>query len=144
MPILITRRNFKMKYPEKVKSFLWKTISEMAENPWLFAKKPNTDFTRKRKLDFENLLRFLISKESGSTNHELLKYFDYDSKTLSVSAFYQQRKKLLIEALQYLMFQFNSQFHFQLYKEKYNLVACDGCEFMIPRNPDDVDTFTHL
>ena len=130
-----------MSYPEQVKSFLWNTISEMAENPWLFARNPNSDFTRKRKLDFENLLRFLISRESGSTNHELLKYFDYESETISVSAFYQQRKKLLPESLQYLLHQLNSKFPFVLYKDKYNLLACDGSEFMIPRNPDDIDTF---
>ena len=130
-----------MTYPEQVKSFLWNSISEMANNPWLFAKNPNADFTRKRKLDFENLLRFIISMESSSTNHELLKYFNYDPQTISASAFYQQRKKLLLDAFYALLHKFNSQFPFVLYKGKYNIAACDGCEFMIPRNPEDIDTF---
>ena len=130
-----------MNYPSQVKTFLWDTISDMAENPWLFARNPNADFTRKRKLDFENLLRFIISMESGSTNHELLKYFDFAPDTISASAFYQQRKKLLLDAFYFLMHQFNSQFPFVLYNGKYNIVACDGSEFMIPRNPNDIDTF---
>jgi len=130
-----------MSYAKQVKEFLWNTISDMAENPWLFARNPNADFTRKRKLDFENLMRFLISMQSGTTGHELLKYFDYNTDTASVSAFYQQRRKLLTEAFQFLMFSLNSQFNLKLYKDRYNLIACDGCEFVMPRNPNDLESF---
>ena len=130
-----------MNYPERVKADLWADICEMSENPGRFAKNQDTDFSRKRKLDFENLMRFLISMQSGSTGHELLKYFDYDSDTISNSAFYQQRKKLLPDAFLYLLRRFSSRFPFNLYKGIYNLVGCDGCEFNIARNPDDPDTF---
>ncbi len=130
-----------MTYPEQVKSLLWHDIHEMSQNPGLFAKNPDSDFSRKRKLDYENLMRFLITMESGTTGHELLKYFDYAHDIPSSSAFYQQRKKLLLDAFQYLLFQFNSHFPFQKYKGKYQLVACDGSEFNITRNPDDLDTF---
>ena len=130
-----------MNYPEQVKAFLWRIISEMAENPWLFAKEPDTDFTRKRKLCFEDLVRFLISKENGTTRHEILKYFDYDPAAPSNPALCQQRKKLLVEAFQYLLHHFNSAFQAALYRGRYTLVACDGCEFNIARDPDDPDTF---
>ncbi|NLB34191.1 MAG: IS4 family transposase [Tissierellia bacterium] len=131
-----------MNYPEQVKSFLWSDISKMSECPERFAKNPYADFSRKRKLDFENLMRFLISMESGTTEHELLKYFDYDiNNVLSNSAFYQQRKKLLPNAFAHLLFQFNSHFPFEKYRGKYQLAACDGSEFNIARNPDDPDTF---
>lgn len=130
-----------MTYPEQVKSFLWSDIYEMSECPGRFAKNPNADFSRKRKLDFENLMHFLISMESGTTGHELLKYFDYDLNVPSNSAFYQQRKKLLLDVFQHLLLQFNSHFPFEKYKEKYQLTACDGSEFNIARNPDDPDTF---
>lgn len=86
-------------------------------------------------------MRFLVSMEGGTTGHELLKYFEFDVCVLTNAAFYQQRKKLLLEAFQYLLFQFNSHFPFGLYKDKYMLVACDGCEFNIFRNPDDPGTF---
>jgi len=130
-----------MTYQEQVKSQLWAAIHEMSECPERFAKNPGADFTRKRKLDFENLLRFLVSMESGTTGHELLKYFGFDLNTISNSAFYQQREKLLPEAFPYLLRQFNSRFPLETYRGKYNLVACDGCEFNIARNPDDPDTF---
>ena len=61
-----------MNYPEKVKTFLWSDISKMSECPEQFAKNPDADFSRKRKLDFENLMRFLISMGSGTTEHEIL------------------------------------------------------------------------
>ena len=130
-----------MDYPERVKAMLFNDIAEMAKAPWLFSKHPGRDFSRKRKLGFEGLLRFLVSMEGGTTGHELLKYFDYDVRAPSNSAFCQQRGKLLVEAFQYLLLQFNSHFPFERYKGKYRLVACDGSEFNIPRNPDDPDTF---
>jgi len=78
---------------------------------------------------------------SDTTNNELLKYFNYSTDTLSNSAFYQQRKKLLPDTFSYLLRQFNSRFPLALYKGKYNLVASDGCEFNIARDPNDFDTF---
>jgi len=130
-----------MTYPEQVKSLLYSDITQMAETPSVFSKNPNKDFTRKRKLEFEKLMKLLISMSSGSTGHELLKYFNYDILTPTTSAFYQQREKLLPEAFLHLIKQFNSHFPFELYKEKYQLVACDGCEFNIARNPNDPSTF---
>jgi len=130
-----------MTFPEEVKSRLWADISSMSEDPGRYAKNPDADFTRKRKLDFEGLLRFLITMESGTTGHELLKYFDYDTDTISNSAFYQQRSKLLPSTLPSLLYKFNSHFPIPLYKGIYNLLGCDGCEFNIARNPDDPDTF---
>jgi len=130
-----------MNLPEQAKSLLWREISLMSEDPGRFAKNPGIDFTRKRKLDFENLMRFLISMQSDTTAFELLKYFGRGADTLSNSAFHQQRQKLLPSALPYLLRQFNSHFPLALYKGIYNLVGCDGCEFNIFRNPEDPDTF---
>lgn len=130
-----------MTYPEQVKAHLWADIHKMSESPGQFAKNPGTDFSRKRKLDFENLLRFLISRHSGTTGHELLKYFNYDDGVITNSAFFQQRGKLLPDVFRHLLLRFNSHFPFQLYNGKYQLIACDGCEFNIVRNPDDPDSF---
>ena len=130
-----------LSFPGQVLSCLWDVISGMSENPGRFAKKPGVDFSRKRKLDFENLMRLLISMGGGTTNHEILKYFDFDASAVSGSAFCQQRQKLLIGAFQYLLFEFNSRFPFGLYRGAYQLVGCDGSEFNICRNPDDPGTF---
>jgi hypothetical protein len=130
-----------MAFPERAKAHIWGDISKMSEDPGRFAKNPNADFTRNRKLDFEKLLRLLISMQSDTTALELLKFFDYCTDTLSISAFYQQRQKLLPTALPFLLRQFNSHFPLALYKGIYNLVGCDGCEFNIARNPDDTSSF---
>lgn len=130
-----------MTYPEQVKSTLLNEIAEMATCPWFFSKHPEQDFSRKRKIDFETLMHFIISMEGGAMKHELLKYFNFDENVLSVSAFYQQRNKLIQEAFPYLFQQFNSHFLFEKYKNMYQLIACDGSEFNITRNPDDPDTF---
>jgi len=130
-----------MTYPEKVKSHLWADIRMMSEDPGRFAKNPDADFSRERKLGFEGLMQFLISMQSGTTGHELLEFFDYSTDVISNSGFIQQRDKLLPTAFRHLLLEFNSHFPFKLYRGKYQLIACDGCEFVIARNPDDPDTY---
>ncbi len=41
----------------------------------------------KRKLDFKKMMHLIISMESGCLNHELLKFFEYDSSLPTGSAF---------------------------------------------------------
>jgi hypothetical protein len=135
------KEDFQMTLPGQAKALLWGDIGKMSEDPGRFAKNPFADFTRSRKLDFEDLLRFLISMQSGTTTDELLKYFNYDIDTLSNSAFYQQRKKLLPDTFPFLLRQFNSHFDTILFRGVYNLLSCDGSGFNIARNPDDPDTF---
>lgn len=78
-----------MIFANQVKNTLLQDISSMAQMPWLFSKHPETDFTRNRKIDFQSLLHLCICMEGGTIRHELLKYFAYDSATLSNSAFHQ-------------------------------------------------------
>lgn len=113
----------------------------MAKQPELFSKNPGKDFSRNRKFNFEKLLQLLVSMESGSIKHELLKFFDYSLDTITASAFYQQRSKLLPETLPHLLKKFLLHFPIEKYKNKYQLVACDGALLNITRNPNDPDTF---
>jgi len=130
-----------MTFANQVKQDLLQDIADMAEFPWLFSKNSETDFSRKRKIDFQSLLHFCICMEVGTTRHELLKYFAFDSSTPSNSAFIQQRSKLLPETFPFLFQQFNSHYQFSLYKEKYQLLACDGSAFSFTRNPLDQDSY---
>ena len=72
--------------------------------------------------------------ESGSMNHELLKFFNYDSSVPTSSAFYQQRSKLSVSAFRHLLREFNIKFPLEKFRNKYYLIACDGSEFNIARN----------
>lgn len=130
-----------MTFPEIVKTTLWDIIDEMSRSLSSFVKNPNMDFIRKRKLDFQKMMQLIISMESGSLNHELLKFFDYDSSVPTGSAFYQQRSKLSISAFRHLLKEFNLKFPLNKFCGKYYLIACDGSEFNIARNPNDSETF---
>ena len=130
-----------MTFAETVKTTLWDIIDEMSLSLSSFVKNPDKDFLRKRKLDFKTMMQLIISMESGSMNHELPKFFEYDSSVPTSSAFYQQRSKLTVTAFRHLLQQFNLKFPLQNFREKYFLLACDGSEFNIARNPNDPDTF---
>ena len=96
-----------MTFPEIVKTTLWNIIDEMSHSLSSFVKNPDKDFIRKRKLDFKKMMHLIISMESGSLNHELLKFFEYDSSVPTGSAFYQQRSKLSVSAFRHLLKEFN-------------------------------------
>lgn len=76
-----------MTFPETVKTTLWDIIDEMSRSLSSFVKNLDKDFIRKRKLDFKKMMHLIISMESGSLNHELLKFFEYDSSVPTGSAF---------------------------------------------------------
>ena len=63
-----------MTFPETVKTTLWDIIDEMSRSLSSFVKNLDKDFIRKRKLDFKKMMHLIISMESGSLNHELLKF----------------------------------------------------------------------
>ena len=130
-----------MTFAEHVKGSLLSLIREMASTPWLFSKKPDADFSRSRKLDFASTVQFILSMESGSLKKELLDYFQFSTETPSASAFSQQRSKLLSETFPFLFDEFNSLFPFQRNYNGYRLLACDGSDINIARNPEDTDTY---
>lgn len=90
------------------KNTLLQDIDDMAKVSWIFSKHSETDFIRKRKIDFQSLLHFSICMEAGTLRYELLKYFSYDPSTLSNAAFYLQRRKLLPETFPFFFQQLNS------------------------------------
>ena len=67
-------------YPSNVKEKLNSIILSMAEHHWLFSKNPGHDFTRQHlgKLSFYDTMRLIISMGKGSTNDEIMDYFDLD------------------------------------------------------------------
>ena len=131
-----------MTNPEKIKHILLSEIEKMNLHREDFCRRPGIDFTRDRKIPFDTLLHFQISMESGSVNHELLKYFNFDAGTPSLSAFYQQRAKLSDDVFQKLFYSFNNCFKPKsLLKGRYQLLACDGSSFTFTRNPTDTESY---
>lgn len=130
-----------MIFAKYVKDQLLSLIAEMNTVPWLFAKNPKTDFSRTRKLNFEAVIQFILSMESGSMKKELLDYFKFSADTPSASAFVQQRNKLLPETFKFLFSEFNSRFPFEKKYKGYRLLACDGSDLNIARNSTDTETY---
>ena len=89
-------------YINQVSDSLKNHISELANNPCLFLRNPNVDFSRKRKIDFKTFIGIMMNSGGATMSKELLDFFDFDKNTPSVSAFTQQRSKVLPEAFEYL------------------------------------------
>lgn len=130
-----------MNFSESVKQVLLGKIQEMAACPGPFVRNPGSDFTRKRKLDFETTIRCLIAMESGSLKKELLELFHYNPDTATAAAFNQQREKILPEALIFLFREFSNAFAQHQTYRGYRLLACDGTDLNIARNPSDLENY---
>lgn len=129
------------KHSKKVKHKLMKIISEMASNKDSFVNNPDKDFTRNRKLSFEDLIGFVLSMGGGSINKELLNHFGFNTNVVSASAFAQQRDKLLPEAFKYLLHKFTLSFDHLKMHRGYRLIAIDGSDLHTPHNPNDSQTY---
>ena len=131
-----------MSFPQKIKSTLWAIVDNMACNTAQFVKYPGRDFTRDRKLGGVQLIRFFLCMESGCIGHELLKYFYFlPDEVPTAFAFIQQRAKLLPETFRHILSHFNLSFLPERLMGRYSLIAADGCEFNIARNPQAPSTF---
>ena len=127
-------------YIKQITDSMRNLISELSENPTLFLKNPRKDFTRNRKIDFKTLIGITMNSGGGTMSKELLDYFDFDVNTPTVSAYTQQRSKVLPEAFEYLFQTFtkeNLPFPNDYYG--YRLIACDGCNLSIVTNPNTVE-----
>ena len=65
-------------YIEKVTVSLENLISELARNPSLFLKNPDTDFSRNRKINFKTCVGITMNSGGCTLNKELLDFFDFD------------------------------------------------------------------
>lgn len=128
-------------HADSVKKILNQIINEIHQQSYKFVNNPNKDFTRKRKLDFKEMLNILLSMGGNSLKLELLKYFSYDKDMVTCSAFVQQRDKILPEALESLFHRFTSSATKPCCYDGYRLLAVDGSELCIAQNSSEVDSF---
>ena len=117
----------------------------MAEHHWLFSKNPGHDFTRQHlgKLSFYDTMRLIISMGKGSTNDEIMDYFDLDPDLIpSQSAFCQRRRQISLSAFEYLFSEFSSSFPSTTDKFKdHCILACDGCHVVYATNSDIIEDY---
>lgn len=120
-----------------VKTTLNSIVSEMAECPSLFAVHPEKDFTRNTPLNFENTMQAVLQMGGQSLNRELYDFMKDTGRTVSVSAFVQQRAKLLPEAFDFAFHEFNARTEYldtQTY-DGMKVYAVDGSDVCFAINP---------
>ncbi len=125
----------------QVKSALSGIVSELSKTPWLFLRNPTKDFTRKRKLHFQDIVFLLLSMEAKSTTNELLNYFKCNVNMPTSSALRQQRDKILPEAFEFLFREFSDSCDDTALYRGYRLLAADGSNLAIAPDPSDLDSY---
>ncbi len=112
-------------------------------------RKSITDFTRKRKMDFEKLIHYILNKKGLCTNMEINNFFNkIDEDTdMSAQALLDQRLKLKPEVFVELNEDYLKGFYSE-YRETdvknykgYILKAIDGTDFEIPNTEKSKDVF---
>jgi hypothetical protein len=126
-------------FADSIKEKLNTVLAEMQEYSWLFVNNPGKDFTRKRKLDFKEMVNILLSMGGNSLKLELMKYFSYEEETATSSAFVQQREKILPEALEFLFRRFTSFSVNPNFYDGYRMLAVDGSDLCTAQNPKDIE-----
>ena len=79
----------------------------------------------------------------GSTNDEIMDYFDLDPDLIpSQSAFCQRRRQISLSAFEYLFSEFSSSFPSTTDKFKdHCILACDGCHVVYATNSDIIEDY---
>ncbi len=127
--------------PKIVKRTLKKTVKEISYNPQVFAKNPEKDFSRKRKLTAEKMMYSILSMSGKDLKCELLDFFILDKNTPTVSAFVQQRNKISVAAFETLFHKFTSAFPQQKLYCGYRLLAVDGSDLHTPTNKEETECY---
>ena len=94
---------------QQIKEILLSEIHEVSINYEKYCNDPKRDFSRKRKLPFELMLKNIIGMGSKSITNELIDIFQASGEMPSASAFVQQRTKIRPEALKAVFDGFNEQ-----------------------------------
>ena len=109
-------------------------IEDTASNIQKYCKNPGKDFVRNRKLSIKTLLAFMFKMEGNSISKEIEDNFPI-TKTMTASAFVQQRAKLKPEAFQHMLHRTNELLPRKKNFKGYDIIAIDGTDFYYPANP---------
>lgn len=124
-------------YPDFVRRTLCSVIDSMEMQKDKFVRNPGRDFIRHRTLDFSTIIKFVLSAGCNTLASELMNFFGF-KQFPSVSAFVQQRNKILSEAFHHILIDFNNRMNVspKLF-HGYRLLAIDGSDLTLPFNPKE-------
>ena len=127
--------------PQKAKELLQGAIQNLVDCKWFFSRNPKADFSRKRKLSFEQIVQAILCMRGGSLANEMMDLFGIREDLATVSAFVQRRSKIFPEAFESLFDLFTQKADEDKRYEGMRLLAADGSDFLLAANPDDPDSF---
>ncbi|RHQ98062.1 IS4 family transposase [Peptoclostridium sp. AF21-18] len=126
--------------PKDIKKLLFSEINSVSKKSDDYCISSGKDFTRKRKLPFETVIKTIIGMESKSMTNELINIFDANPNMPSASAFVQQRCKIKPEAFKDIFNNFSSNLVNES-DENLRILAVDGTDVQIATNPNDLSSF---
>ena len=126
---------------QKAKALLQGAIQDLTDCKCFFSHNPQADFSRKRKLSFEQMVQAILCMRGGSLANEMMDYFGIQEDLATTSAFVQRRSKILPEAFECLFDLFTEKTDEDKRYEGMRLLAADGSDFLLAANPDDPDSF---
>ena len=125
-----------------VKQILENILCEVVSAPATYVYEPQKNFSRTRKLPLHTVIKMLIGMSGNSLGKELLEWFGYSEKTVSVSAFVQQRNKIKPETLKHIFQTMVSQCDKHTLYNGYRLLAIDGSDLRLPS--DKRESFSYI
>lgn len=125
---------------QELKKLLLSIINAQKQNLTGLVSNPLVDFSRNRKIPYENMILSLLTMEGSSLTNELLRQFGCRTTTATASAFVQQRQKILPIALEKLFHEFVLHTSQDDNYKGYKLLAVDGSDIQIPTNLKDEDS----
>lgn len=121
---------------QAVKKSLDLTVKGVAEDAAHHVERPGRDFTRNTILNFENTTRAILSMGGQCLSKELYDFLKPLGRTVTTSAFVQQRAKVLPTAFETVFSEFNAKTRYldtRRYRG-YKLYAVDGSAVYCPFN----------
>lgn len=122
-----------------VKKHFFDTLSHIEENISSYVQVPGSDMTRHRSCDCKHTILATLNLSMNRTNTELFRFFDFNDRIPTKSAFTQQRKKLKVELFSHFLNKFNEVTPFKKTYKGFHLVAVDGSDINLPTNKNDLE-----
>jgi len=126
------------------KGTLHSVIERLSKNLTGYVTNPRKDFIRERKLPFQKMATLLIAMGAKSLGRELIDAHGLGTDIPSVSAFVQQRAKILPAAFERIFLDFAARVPARRLHQGFRLLAADGSSVQIARNPADTATYIGL
>lgn len=127
--------------PEALRAILRSAIRDLSDCKWFFSNNPQKDFSRTRKLPFDQMIKAILCMRDGSIANEMMDFFGIHEDLATTSAFIQQRAKIIPEAFESLFELFTENAAEDKTFRGFRLLAVDGTDFLTASDPSDPDSF---